>query len=140
MDTASLMLDTGTWQKFISRKKQVFSKIKDGGKIGILPQNDPGAGEDLLLLWTVREGKVTVHNQPFRGFRESGADLLFVAEPSALERIYRELKNDPLAELKRQIRLGGVVFFVLKTGDELLDMGYEELIDEIGIPWIGTCH
>lgn len=140
MEAANLLLDTGPWQEFVDRKKHVFSKIRDGGKIGILPKDGPEAGGGFLLVWTVREGKITVHNQHFRGFRESGADLLFVAEAPALKKIYEELKNDPLAELKRQIRSGCVVFFVLRTGDELLDMGFGELIDQIGIPWIGACH
>lgn len=140
MDDLDILLDTGPWQEYLNRQRDVFSKIKDGGKMGILPKNDLDARGSRLLMWTVRDGQVAVHNQPFRGFRECGADLLFVADPPALERIYRELKNDVLAELRKQIRSGGVVFFVLKTRDELLEMGYEDLIESIGIPWIGTCH
>ncbi|MFZ5634037.1 MAG: hypothetical protein ACOY40_14440 [Bacillota bacterium] len=140
MDALDFLLDVNAWREFPERNRHVFANIKDGARMGILPRTGPGGEGSTLLVWTVREGKVITGSRPFKGFRESGADLLFVAEPASLERIYKELKNDPLAELKKQIRTGGVVFFVLKTREELLDMGYEELIEAIGIPWLGTCH
>ncbi|MFZ5648182.1 MAG: hypothetical protein ACOY30_11260 [Bacillota bacterium] len=141
MDAFNALLDTLSWQEFLNRQKHAISKISDGGKIGILLKSGTGGGgENPLLVWTVREGKVSVHHEPFRGFRECGAHLLFVADPPALERVYRELEKDAMAELKKQIRHGGVVFFVLKNRDELLDLGFEDFIESVGIPWVGTCH
>lgn len=134
------LLEAGPWQEHLNRLGEVFKKIGDGGCIGILPKGEPEAGESRMIMLTVRGGRVTIDSPPFRGFRECGADLLFVADPHSLAKIHGELARDPLAELKRQIRFGGVVFFVLKARDDLIEMGFEDLIEAVGIPWIGTCH
>ncbi|OPX86042.1 hypothetical protein [Pelotomaculum sp. PtaB.Bin117] len=93
-----------------------------------------------MQIWEVRDSKITVIAQSFPGFRSVDADLLFVIEALALKNIYKKLKNNAWAEFKKLLRQGEILFYIMKNRDELDAMGYEELIDRLGIPWLGTCH
>ncbi|OPX84194.1 MAG: hypothetical protein A4E53_03970 [Pelotomaculum sp. PtaB.Bin104] len=95
---------------------------------------------NIMQVWEVQETGMAVTIQPFPGFRSVDVDLLFVLDESALNTLYRELKNNALVEFKNLIRQGKILFYILKSRDQLDEMGYEELIDRLDIPWLGTCH
>lgn len=93
-----------------------------------------------MQVWEVKEEQMIAYMQPFTGFSHVDVDLLFVVEAVALREIYQRLKNGALTEFKKLIRQGEILFYVMKSRDELDAMGYEELIERFGIPWLGTCH
>lgn len=45
------------------------------------------------MTWEVQEDEITVRIQPFLGFRQTDADLLFVTEAEALEVVYRKIEK-----------------------------------------------
>lgn len=47
VDPIVLLNDINSWQDFLNRQKQVFSEIKEGGKIGIIPKNSVGTEGDI---------------------------------------------------------------------------------------------
>jgi hypothetical protein len=42
--------------------------------------------------------------------------------------------------MKRQIRAGNIMFFVMRTKYELQDAGYEEFLDTLGLAFLGACR
>jgi len=140
MTTDIILNDIETWRICLNINKEIFSEIKINGKIGILPRNSDGSEGSTIQVWEILEDSIRVSLQPFLGFRDASADLIFLLESSALEEIYRHLKNELLIGLRKQIRHGKALLFLMKGRDYLIDMGYEELIEYLGIPCLGTCH
>ncbi len=135
----NFLTDTLSWQEYLEQN-QILAKIKNGARIGILPKNNFGTEGEYLLVWEVKEGRINVFTETFKGFRYSGVEIIFLAEEQVLEKMYQALSNDILSEIKNQIRLGNIICYIMKNRQELIDMGFEELIEYIGIPSIGTCH
>lgn len=38
------------------------------------------------------------------------------------------------------IRLGRINLFLLGTRDDLLALGFEDFLEALGVPFLGTCH
>jgi hypothetical protein len=77
---------------------------------------------------------------PYRGFQEAKVDLLFVAETEALDRLRADIGEETLPLMKRQIRAGSIMFFVMRNKYELQDAGYEEFLDSLGLAFLGACR
>ena len=67
-------------------------------------------------------------------------DLLIVVDDEALESLHSQAQDNTFSKMREQIRNGNILFYVMKTKDELLDLGYEELIEVLGIPFLGACR
>ena len=68
------------------------------------------------------------------------ADLLLVPDDAAFEEIRRSLDGDPLSTIKKMIRCGNILFFVMKTKHQLQDAGYEDFLDTLGLAFLGACR
>lgn len=136
----NLLLDSSSWQRLVDNHYQAFAAIKVGGRIGLMPKSEFARQDSQILVWEILEGRVGVTYQPFKGFREAEVDVLFVAENDAFVALYNEIKNEALTEFKKLLRAGQIIFYVMRQRRELLDLGYEELIDLLGLPFLGGCH
>ena len=48
--------------------------------------------------------------------------------------------DDPLSTIKKMIRRGSILFFVMKTKYQLQDAGYEDFLDTLGLAFLGACR
>ena len=76
----------------------------------------------------------------YAGYEDARVDLLFVAEDAAIEALRSALHGDALSIVKRQIRQGAIMFYVMRTKYELQDAGYEEFLDGLGLAFLGACR
>jgi hypothetical protein len=152
----SMFADLPAWQALLDRYQELFSDMVPGSRIGILPRSGtslmPGkhlagltsAEFDLpggnMLAWEVDSGGMRAGYQPCRRFEEARADLLLLPDDAALEEIRRSLGADPLSAMKKMIRSGGILFFVMKTKYQLQDAGYEDFLDTLGLAFLGACR
>jgi uncharacterized membrane protein (GlpM family) len=67
-------------------------------------------------------------------------DLLLVADEEGLRAMREAVEAETLSIIKRQIRKGAIMFFVMRTKYELQDAGYEELLDSLGLAFLGACR
>ena len=111
-----------------------------GASLGILPKKEFNSPSGTMLTWNRQDSKMAAAYQPFTGFRDASVDLLFVADDEALESLHSKAMDNPFDEMREQIRNGNILFYVMKTKTELLDLGYEELIEVLGIPFLGACR
>ena len=152
----SMFADLPAWQAMLDRCQELFSDMLPGSRIGILPRSGtslmPGkhlAGlsnsefsfpDGKMLAWEVNGEGMRAGYRPCRKFNEAQADLLLVPDDAAFEEIRRSLDGDPLSTIKKMIRRGNILFFVMKTKYQLQDAGYEDFLDTLGVAFLGACR
>ena len=155
-DALSMFADLPAWQALLDRHQELFSDMLPGSRIGIVPRSGtslmPGrhlAGltnaefhlpEGNMLAWEVSGGAMRAGYLPCRRFEEARADLLLLPDDAALEEIRRNLERDALSAMKKMIRSGSILFFVMKSKYQLQDAGYEDFLDTLGLAFLGACR
>jgi hypothetical protein len=145
--------DLSRWQAMLDRHADLFSGMEPGSAIGfvprarsgILPGKHAGAlkgalGEGEMMTWEVDAQGMRAGLRRYTGFEGIGVDLLFVADDEGLAAMDDAVGGDALSIIKRLIRAGRVMFYVMKTKYELQDAGYEEFLDTLGLAFLGACR
>jgi len=135
-----VFFDLNTWQAMLDRQQEVFSGMLRGARIGIIPKEEFDSLEGKILAWEAQDGRMLADYRPFTGFRNTDVDLLFVADDEAMVTLYEKAGDNAFSQMKELIRRGTILFYVLKTKSELLDMGYEEFLDALGLAFLGACR
>jgi len=148
--------DLDNWQAMLNRHAELFTEMTPGSSIGIVSRssagiqpgkrvaalNDAGGGAE-MLVWQVRdghEGGMLAIRRSYSGFQEANVDLLFAADDSALDDIQDALQGETLSIMKRLIRKGNIMFYVMRTKYQLQDAGYEDFLDSLGLAFLGACR
>ena len=155
-DAQRLFADLPAWQAMLDRHEDVFSGMLPGARIGILPRSATGisagkriAGlasasfslpEGKMLAWEAVEGGMRAVFSPCTSYADTQSDLLFVADDIALEAIHQTIGGDTFSTMKKMIRSGNIMFFVMKTKYQLQDAGYEDFLDVLGLAFLGACR
>ncbi len=153
--TTELAAAAARWQAALGAQAALFAPLRDGARMGYVAQ--PGfapagrrrAGLDAaaarhvgapMLAFVAAGGRVTVGIERFAGFEAAGLDVVFVADDEAQGELAASDAASLLRALKRLIRRGNVLFFVLRPRHELQDAGYEDFLEALGIPFLGACR
>ncbi len=141
------------WQAMLDRHAPLFSELSPGSAVGFVPRagsgihpgkhvagvmNADGAGQ--MLTWAMDGERMRASVRDYTGFQDARVDLLLVADEQGLQAIRDAVGADTLSIIKRQIRKGAIMFFVMRTKYELQDAGYEELLDSLGLAFLGACR
>ncbi|MEW5890479.1 MAG: hypothetical protein AB1768_15880 [Pseudomonadota bacterium] len=149
----SLFDPVDPWQAMLDRHSEVFSEMLPGSRVGLVPREGSGiqpgkhvaglvaaGGEGHMLTWEMTEAGMRAGLRPYHGFQDAGVDLLFVASDEALRSLHGSLGGEALSSMKRLIRQGGIMFYVMRTKYQLQDAGYEEFLDSLGLAFLGACR
>jgi len=152
----SMFSDLSGWQRLLDRHQDLFCEIIPGSSIGIVPKSTTGlmpgkraaalrasgfeSPDGAVLAWEAREHGMHAAYRRCRGLDEAGVDLLLVADDEALEQIRDHLESEPLAGMKKLIRRGNILFYVMRTKHELQDAGYEDFLESLGLAYLGACR
>lgn len=141
------------WQAMLDRHASLFSELVPGSAVGFVPRAGSGihpgkhvagvmsaGGEGQMLTWTMAAGGMRAAVRSYSGFQDARVDLLLVADEAGLEAMREALHGETLSTIKRQIRKGNIMFFVMKTKYELQDAGYEDFLDSLGLAFLGACR
>jgi hypothetical protein len=141
------------WQAMLERHAPLFSELLPGCAVGFVARAGSGihpgkhvagvmqaGGEGEMLSWAMEGGEMRAHLRRYSGFQDARVDLLFVADDDALQAMREGLAGETLSIIKRQIRKGSIMFFVMKTKYELQDAGYEDFLDSLGLAFLGACR
>ncbi len=141
------------WQAMLDRHADLFSDLVPGSAVGFVPRagsgiqpgkhvagvvNAGGAGQ--MLTWAMDGERMRAGLRAYAGFQEAGVDLLFVADGQGLAAMREAVGGEALSVIKRQIRAGAIMFFVMKTKYQLQDAGYEDFLDSLGLAFLGACR
>jgi hypothetical protein len=133
-------LDVPGWQALIGRHARLFDAWVDGAAIGFVPRVAADAGVGTMLAWARHGADMRVEQRRFGGFADCGVAVLFVAEPDALEQVHTRLHDNALGAMKLQLRQGGMLLYVLAPKTQLLDDGYEDFLEALGLAFMGACR
>ena len=141
------------WQAMLDRHAELFSEMNPGSRVGFVARADSGmlpgkhiaaaqaaVGSGTMLAWERQGAGMVAANVAFGGISDAGVDLLFVVEDEALEAMRASLPGETLSVVKRLIRKGGIMFYVMKNKYQLQDAGYEEFLDSLGLAFLGACR
>ena len=128
------------WQSVLDRHAELFSEIEEEASLAIVPRRfvAPVCDPVPMLLWVREPDGMAARTGQFGGFKALSSDLLLIANDGTLERALSG--NEPLAEIKRQLRAGGMLFMVLRRKDELREHGWEDFLEWLGMPFLGACR
>jgi len=135
-----MFLDGEGWQAMLDRRQEIFADMLPGASLGILPKKELESPIGTMLTWVRQADKMEVAYQSFTGFQNTSVDLLIVADDEALESLHSQAQDNTFNEMREQISNGNILLYVMKIKDELLDLGYEDLIEVLGIPFLGACR
>jgi hypothetical protein len=91
-----------------------------------------------MLIWVREEERMTVRAGEFGGYKGLASDLLLVANDGTMEAALAA--EEPLRAIKRELRIGGMRFMVLRRREELREHGWEDFLEWLGMPFLGTCR
>lgn len=91
-----------------------------------------------MLVWVREPEGMAARAGEFGGYKALSSDLLLVTNDGTLEAALS--RDEPLAEIKRQLRAGGMLFMVLRRKDELREHGWEDFLEWLGMPFLGSCR
>lgn len=149
----SVLGELHEWQGMLDRHATLFSELLPGSAVGFVPRAGSGihpgkhvagvmqaGGEGQMLTWAMEDEHMRANLRHYSGFQDAGVDLLFVADEDGLDAMRDALSGETLSIIKRQIRKGSIMFFVMKTKYELQDAGYEDFLDSLGLAFLGACR
>ncbi|HEY1360754.1 MAG TPA: hypothetical protein VGF60_00840 [Xanthobacteraceae bacterium] len=136
------LVDLGVagWQTLLDRHAAVFSEIQPGSRIGLMSKDDFEPPEAALLVWEATGGGMRAKYESFPGFDAVAVDLLLIADDATIRNLHDSAHPDPLAEMKRKVRRRDILLFVVKPRHQLIDNGYSEFLDCLGLVFMGTCR
>lgn len=151
--TESAFGELRDWQSMLDRHAELFTDMLPGSAVGFVPRAGSGiqpgrhvaglmaaGGESEMMAWEIVGDGMRASLRRYAGFQEAKVDLLFVAEDAAIAAMREAIRSDTLSIMKRQIRQGGIMFYVMRTKYELQDAGYEEFLDNLGLAFLGACR
>lgn len=136
-----ILSDLPAWAEMLERHADTFAALQAGCALGLVPKADTEQRPGRMLVWTRAEsGGMQAGLRPFTGYKDCGVDILFVAEDAGLAAIHRALADRPLGEMKAALRRSELFLFVLKPRDQLIEDGWDEFLETLGLAFLGACR
>jgi len=133
-----------SWQSVLEGHADLFSEVQVGASIALAPGTPPRANVKQardpvpMLLWLRDPSGMSVRAAEFRGLKSLASDVLFLPEDGALEAALAH--DQPMSELKRELRDGRMLVMVMRSRKELRERGWSEFFEALGLPFQGTCR
>lgn len=138
-DAAAWHDDAG-WQSLLAREHRLFESMIEGASIGIVARASADAGCGEMLVWERAAGGMQVRRRDYRGFADCPVGVLFVPSPGMLSAVHARLHDNPLGAMKLQLRAGTTLVYVIAPKRQLLDDGYEDFLEALGLAFLGACR
>ena len=135
-----LQLDVAGWQALLDRHAALFAGLISGSRIGLLPEEDFETPAAIMLVWEATERGMAASYRPFPGFDRVDVDLLFIPNNETLRRLHDRANPSPFADMRRKVRRRETLLYVVKPRASLLQLGYEEFLDSLGLTFVGACR
>ncbi len=133
-------LDVPGWQSLLDRHPAIFLGMKPGSRVGLMAKDDFDVPSAMMLVWEATEQGMRARYQPFPGFDQVELDLLFIADDPSIARLHNRANPQPFAEMRAKVRRREILLYVVKPRSELLERGYEEFLDGLGLVFMGACR
>lgn len=132
--------DPAAWQAMLDHYGAFFGNLRSGSCIGIAQRADLGRSEASIVVWEARRGRLYAERKPFCGYGDGSLDVMLVGDDDAVSEVARQLGDNGLPALKEQVRQGGFVCFLMRSQCDLVEAGYEDVLQSMGIVFMGACR
>ncbi|HEY0879590.1 MAG TPA: hypothetical protein VGE10_14170 [Zeimonas sp.] len=132
--------DVRGWGSLLARERRLFEPMVEGACVGIVTRASADAGSGEMLVWARAAEGMRVQRRAFRGFADCAVGVLFVAEPGSLEALHARIDDNALGAMKLQLRAGTMLLYVIASKRQLLDDGYEDFLEALGLAFLGACR
>jgi hypothetical protein len=131
---------SAAWQRVLDRHAELFEEVEPGASVAVVPRSvvAPVCDPAPMLVWVREPSGMAARSGEFSGFKALSADLLLVTNEGTLDAALA--RDEPLGAIKRELRAGGMMFMVLRRKDELREHGWEDFLEWLGMPFLGTCR
>jgi len=133
-------LELAGWQALLIRHKDIFRGMLPGARVGFLSKDSFEPPSAIMIVWEAGTHGMEARYEPFPGFETVKIDLLFIADNDVIRRLHDPDTPTPFAEIKRKARHRDILLYVVRPRDELLECGYEDFIDSLGLSFMGACR
>lgn len=128
------------WQGMLDRHGAAFGNLRSGSRIGIARRSDLVRDDASIVVWEAHRGRLHAGRKPFCGYADKSLDVMLVGDDEAVSEVASRLHDDGLPALKEQVRQGGFVCFLMRTQCDLVEAGYEDVLQSMGIVFMGACR
>lgn len=135
-----IISDLPHWQSMLGRHAPLFSALEPGCGVALVPKAATERKPDSILVWRATEAGMVAERGAFSGYKETDLDLLFLCEDEALTAIYAAAEDQPLVVIKSAMRQGQMRLFVLRCRNELIERGWENFLETMGMAYLGACR
>jgi hypothetical protein len=135
--------DAQRWARTLEAEAALFEPLRLGARIGLVAESivaGRSAPARELLVWERGPEGMRAAVEPYTGFESAAVDLLIALDDEALRAIDDAHGAGFARTLRRLVRGGHALFFARLPRAELEDAGYDDLLDEIGFAYLGTCR
>jgi hypothetical protein len=133
-------LDLDGWQSLLDRSAEVFSDINPGARIGVVSKDDFEPPTATMLVWEATDQGMRASYESFPGFERVAIDLLFIADDATIVRMHDSATPSPFVEIRGKLRRRDILLYVVKPRDALIEAGYENFLDSLGLAVLGACR
>jgi hypothetical protein len=132
--------DPAAWQVMLDRYGDFSGNLRSGSRIGVARRSDLGRRDASIVVWEARRGRLYAERQPFCGYSDKSLDVMLVGDDAAVSKVARHLGDSGLPTLREQVRQGGFVCFLMRTQCDLVEAGYEDVLQSMGVVFMGACR
>jgi hypothetical protein len=128
------------WQPVFDNNAHLFEALEDGRSLAFLDKETWDAGTGQALHCRLEGRRMTANPTAWQGAAKTDADMLFVGLRDSFLRLDAASEEKRMSDLKDCIHEGDVLFFVMKTKCTLIDAGWEDFLDSLGLAFMGACR
>ncbi|TAK49850.1 MAG: hypothetical protein EPO23_01065 [Xanthobacteraceae bacterium] len=137
----SALPEAAAWQPLLDRNGKLFGDLRTGSRIGLARRSDLQRRGAPMIVWEARKGRLHALDQPFAGFDDPSLDVMLVGDDEAVNEVASNLDgDDALPVLKAQVRQGGFVCYLMRVQCDLIEAGYEDVLQSMGVVFMGACR
>ncbi|TAN55062.1 MAG: hypothetical protein EPN26_05870 [Rhodospirillales bacterium] len=135
-----MTLSPAIWQPVFDLHAGLFEALEENRSLAFLDKATWDAGKGEVLEGRLEGKRILVQAKAWSGAGDTKADLLFVGLRDSLTHLDKAVPQERLGLLKDRIHEGEVLFFVMKTKCTLIDAGWEDFLDSLGLAFMGACR
>jgi uncharacterized membrane protein (UPF0127 family) len=128
------------WQSVLDRHPMIFNGIMPGARVGLMSKDDFEPPSAMMVVWEATDGMMQARYERFPGFDRVNIDLMFIADDETIRRIHDPASPAPFTEIKTKVRRREILLYIVKSRQELLEWGYEDFLESLGLVFMGTCR
>jgi hypothetical protein len=133
--------DPQRWQPVLDHEAALFDRVIPGAAVALVGRSDWDAGSGRMLEWRADEsGCMIAAMQPWKGLACAKVDVVLVGADEAFLLIVSAPRPAVMRALREGIRRGDIILFVTKCETGLRGAGFEDLLESLGLAFMGACR